>query len=222
MMTWTYEPLLLSKQQLPEARAVLARAFQDDPLMAFITPDPLRRARLLPGFFETTLRYCLRYGAVYTTPQLEGVACWLPPGNTTPKPWGILSSGIHVSPFLLGLGGLRRIALSEGYAVRLHAQLARGRHWYLWVLGVDPARQRKGVGSALVEVVLRQADDEGLPCYLETQNPRNLDFYRRFGFQVASQGAIPGGAGLQIWALLRAAAAAPRSSGSPPPTPTST
>jgi ribosomal protein S18 acetylase RimI-like enzyme len=201
-MTQIHKPVRLGDHQLQRACALLARAFHEDPLMIFVAPDGRRRARLLPGFFEMTVRYCLRYGVVYTTPELEGVACWLPPGNTTPTLGRILSVGIHVSPLLLGLSGLRRIGLTERYAAQVHERLMRGPHWYLWALGVDPACQGRGVGSALLTVVLQEAARQGQPCYLETQNARNVGYYEHHGFRVVSAEEIPGSRGLQMWAML--------------------
>lgn len=57
-----------------------------------------------------------------------------------------------------------------------------GPHWYLEVLGVRPASQGLGVGSALLQPALVRADRDRLPCHLETSDPANLAFYERFGF----------------------------------------
>jgi hypothetical protein len=41
-----------------------------------------------------------------------------------------------------------------------------------------------------------------LPCYLETENERNLPFYERHGFEVVSDGEVPK-RGLRVWAMVR-------------------
>lgn len=68
-------------------------------------------------------------------------------------------------------------------------------HWYLVPLSVRPEYQRRGLGSQLVRPILEQADREQLPCYLETSDPANVDYYRRFGFRVVNPtlATIPGG-----------------------------
>ncbi|WP_170293078.1 GNAT family N-acetyltransferase [Thermogemmatispora aurantia] len=199
------EPMLLSAEKAAEACQVLARAFQHDPLMVFVLPEERRRAVVLPGLFSMTVHYCLRYGQVYASPGLEGIACWLPPGETTPTLERLLSIGLRFSPLRVGLGGLWRIGLAERYAARQHALHTHGPHWYLWALGVDPPYQGQGIGSALLKVVFQQADARHLPCYLETQNPRNVGFYERHGFRVVSETPIPHGQGLRLWAMLREA-----------------
>jgi ribosomal protein S18 acetylase RimI-like enzyme len=59
----------------------------------------------------------------------------------------------------------------------------REEHWYLALLVADPMVWRRGIGTALVEPGLERIDDDGLPCYLETQKEANLAYYRRFGFE---------------------------------------
>ncbi|MBX5452108.1 GNAT family N-acetyltransferase [Thermogemmatispora sp.] len=205
------EPILLPAEQAIDACQVLARAFQHDPLMAFVLPNERRRAALLPALFRVTVHYCLRYGQVYASPGLEGIACWLPPDHTTPTLGRLLSVGLRFPPLRLGPRGLWRLGLTERYAAQQHAFHTHGPHWYLWALGVDPPYQGQGIGSALLRVVCQQADAHHLPCYLETQNPRNVGFYERHGFQVVSETAIPHGQGLRLWAMLREAQPSPGS-----------
>ncbi len=57
-------------------------------------------------------------------------------------------------------------------------------------------------GVALIRQVLARADAEGLPCYLESANPRNLPFYKRHGFEVVVEGELPG-EGPPLWTMKR-------------------
>ena len=77
---------------------------------------------------------------------------------------------------------------------------------YLLFLGVEPGQRGQGIGSLLIKPVLKRADEENLPCYLETMKEVNLAFYGKHGFRVADEKQIPNG-GPHIWALLRAAGA---------------
>ena len=79
---------------------------------------------------------------------------------------------------------------------------ARLTFWYLLTLGVDPPRQGRGIGSALMRPVLTRADAEGLPCYLETEKERNVRFYGKHGFEVVAQGEGPAG-GPAFWTMKR-------------------
>jgi predicted N-acetyltransferase YhbS len=74
-------------------------------------------------------------------------------------------------------------------------------HWYLAVLGTDPAHQNRGVGAALVGPVLAQCDAQGLGGYLESSKEHNIPYYRRFGFVVTGQIDLPRGP--SIWPMWR-------------------
>ena len=188
--------------QSSQVSEVLARAFQNDPLLKYLVPDDARRVRLLPSFFSLVVRYCLRYGEVYTNETLEGVACWLAPGNTMPTIGRMLRIGVHVSPLQFGWAGLRRFMAVAAYTDAIHMRVAWGQHWYLWALGVDPSYQGRGIGGVLIQPVLARANATRLPCYLETENKRNVAFYQKYGFEVISEGEVPNG-GLRVWAMLR-------------------
>src|SRR5437016_1223352 len=124
-------PIRLPAHHLDQASEVMAQAFQNDPMLQYLVPDDARRTRLLPSFFGTVVRYCLCYGEVYTTDTLDGVACWLPPGNTMPTIGRMLRIGIHVSPLQLGWAGIRRYMTLATYTDAVHKHFAPGQHWYL-------------------------------------------------------------------------------------------
>ena len=76
-------------------------------------------------------------------------------------------------------------------------------HWYLPLIGVDPAQQRKGYGSALLQHALRECDRDHAPAYLESSNPANIPLYERHGFRVLA--TIQVGTSPPIFPMLRAA-----------------
>ena len=196
------EIIRLLTKQARDAATVLARAFHNDPLMKYLIPDEARRAGWLPSLFSIVARYSLAYGEVYTTPALDGVACWLPPGETNPPFLRLARIGRRSPPLGMGLAGLRRYLRVAHYIEGIHSRMAPQTHWYLWALGVEPARQGRGLGGLLIQPVLARAGLENRPCYLETMNSANLPFYERHGFQVVSAGEAPG-SHLRIWAMLR-------------------
>jgi ribosomal protein S18 acetylase RimI-like enzyme len=58
---------------------------------------------------------------------------------------------------------------------------------HLQFLGTLPACQGKGIGSQLIKIGIKRADNLNLPCYLESSNPKNVPFYKRHGFVVAEE-----------------------------------
>ena len=58
-------------------------------------------------------------------------------------------------------------------------------HWYLPLIGIDPAQQGKGYGGALLQHALIACDRDGSLAYLESTNPRNIPLYERHGFETS-------------------------------------
>ena len=74
-------------------------------------------------------------------------------------------------------------------------------HWYLPLIGVDPACQGAGHGTELMRHALRRCDADHKLAYLESSNPRNIPFYERLGFE--RLGVIQAGTSPQIVPMLR-------------------
>ena len=113
----------------------------------------------------------------------------------------LFRAGLALTPLKFGLSAMGRF-LAANHVEKLRAQLAPEPHWYLWVIGVEPERQGRGLGSSLVEPMIAQADADGLPCYLETHKERNIAFYEKHGYNVVHSGNVPGG-GPAYWCLKR-------------------
>jgi GNAT superfamily N-acetyltransferase len=73
--------------------------------------------------------------------------------------------------------------------------------WYLPLIGVDPAHQGRGCGSALLQYALARCDRDGIPAYLESSNPRNISLYLRHGFEI--MGHIQAGSSPTMVPMLR-------------------
>jgi ribosomal protein S18 acetylase RimI-like enzyme len=190
----------LEREQLGEASDVLARAFHDDPAWVWLIPDPDRRARLLPWLFR--VGFDVTAADVWSTAgTVLGAARWLPPGRPAmrvgPTLRALVSTPLH-------LGAATGAFLAYGRAVeQLRAEVARGPHWYLAGIGVDPSAQGRGVGSALLQPGVAAAAGEGLPAVLLTNNEANLPFYEGHGFQVVRTARTPQN-GPDAWAMVRA------------------
>ena len=199
----TFEPVPLTAGQVREAGEVLARAFFHDPFFVYALPDPERRRRVLAAWCTDFVRYGYDFGEVYTTPgQVRGVAVWLPPGRSRITPWRALRAGWLWTLFRLGMGSLLRL-LRAGMAFgRLYRHVDLSRQWHLSWLGVDPAYQRQGIGSALMQPILARADAGGVACSLATFTEENVRFYQRRGFRVVAEGTIARH-GPHVWIMQR-------------------
>jgi GNAT superfamily N-acetyltransferase len=188
--------------QRDRAARLLARAFFDDPVLRHIHPDDAARMAWSIRFFDVMAGVGQLQGRLLEVEDGAGVAIWLPPGHQDPSTWtylraGFLGFALH-TPAAVRRRGLRFLA----FARSLRRRCTTGPHGYLPYLAVDPARQGQGLGTRLLRQVLRQADDGGFPCYLETPTERTLSLYRWHGFEVVDQGDVEEG-GPRLWAMLR-------------------
>ncbi len=193
----------LGDAQIPAAAATLARAFHDDPLMLYAIPDPAERARLLPEVYARMVRFGTLAGEVYVTAgALDGVALWLPPNAKWTRE-NIEASGMHLMSSLIGADAYQRYREVVGREWQARERDMTGACWYLFLLGVEPSRQRRGLGGAMMRPVLERAGVEQVACYLETENQRNVAFYLKQGFEMIVNGEEAGASGVRFWTFRR-------------------
>ncbi|MEU5872134.1 GNAT family N-acetyltransferase [Glycomyces sp. NPDC047369] len=146
---------------------VLAAAFAADPLAAWLFPDEGRRAAYQEGFHRSLLGHP---GAEAYAAGDEGASIWLR-----------LDAGERLGTGDAPPGGPLARLFALGAALDARHPVDRP-HVYLAVMGVVPASQGRGIGSALLRHGLALADRDGLPAYLEASSPGSRALYLRHGF----------------------------------------
>ncbi len=198
--------IALDKNQIKAAGEVLGRALRDDPVSVHDIPDKEKRHAVMKYVFQMTSCLGVKFGETHaTSPNLEGIAVWLPYINKEFKM--ILNIGCLLKSkiYKMGSQASKRIKPIEEYNTKVHREFAPSDHWYLQTLGVEPIHQGKGYGSLLMEFMLEKIDNsKPLPVFLETSTEINVKFYKRFGFEVMKEGIIPD-TDVEQWYLLRSA-----------------
>ncbi|MFI0263080.1 GNAT family N-acetyltransferase [Streptomyces sp. NPDC017056] len=183
---------------LDDARPVsrtLARAFDDDPMMRWFFPDDSSRDAGLNRYFTTLFtRQYAHHGVCERTDA--AAAFWVPPeGQEKAVP------DAETIQELQDILGDRALLFRDAVeAAAKHTPTEP--HWYLAVIGADPAAQGQGHGAALLRSGLAKADAAGLPAYLESSKLANLPVYEHFGFTVREEIQLPGG-GPVLWSMRR-------------------
>lgn len=194
----------LSKVQIKPAAETFARALQNDPLFNYFISDHSER-KALSHALQLMTRFGVMYGEVYaTSPNLEAVAVWFPSEKAKMTLWKMIRIGeLSLIPFYFKFGKvISRMMSYNEYAFKVHDHHAPFRHWYLFLIGVDPSFQGKGCASRLLKPMLARIDQEHFPCYLETQNEENVPVYEHFGFKVVEEDTIPR-TDVNHWGMLR-------------------
>jgi ribosomal protein S18 acetylase RimI-like enzyme len=192
----------LAASEVSPAAGVLARAFRDNPGMVTAIPDvtPERRLVLLEPCMDGFVRSVLRYGEVEVVEdagKIVAVSLSYAPG-AFPAP--LLSTFIQArGPVAAGIRTALRFARLDHEMHKVHPRYP---HWYLWFLGVEPERQGQGLGSELLRSLSAKAENDRVPCYLETDKPSSVKLYERHGFHVQSEVVLQK-IELRLWLMKR-------------------
>ncbi|MGH7784124.1 MAG: GNAT family N-acetyltransferase, partial [Candidatus Binatia bacterium] len=73
-------------------------------------------------------------------------------------------------------------------------------HVHLGPIGVSPATQGMGIGTALMDHYINHLTKEHTAGYLETDRRENMEFYKKFGFVVEREESL---IGTPIWYMWR-------------------
>lgn len=183
----------------------IVEGFSTDPAARWMYPDSQQYWQHFPSFVKAFAGAAFEHCSVDLVDGYLAAAFWLPPG-------------IH--PDEEAMEKLIRTTVPESdqaSVFELFEQMDRFHpaesHWYLPMIGVDPAHQGKGYGSALLQHALARCDREDKIAYLESTSPSSLRLYQRHGFELI--GTIQVGSSLELFPMVRK----PRQSGvAPEPT----
>ncbi|MFE6688980.1 GNAT family N-acetyltransferase [Streptomyces sp. NPDC057743] len=183
-------------EDLPRAVRTLGRAFAHYAFTrhTIAVDDHLTRLERFNELFVS--RIGLDHGQVWVTDDCAAIAVW-----TTPQTANAGDVFAEIGPRLAEISGDRRQAAAEAEAaMRPHRPTEPV--WFLGSVGVDPERQGRGLGAAVIRPGLHAANEAGVPAFLETSDERNVRFYERLGFEVTATYPLPGG-GPRTWAMTR-------------------
>ncbi len=193
---------MLPAAELKRLAQIAAAGFFDDPVMSWVFPDVTLRLEQLEVAFSSVLETNQRRDGVLGTAGDASVAIWLPPDPPEAPAAPAAPADPEVEPTAEEAARAARVAelftpeIGERFAVlraAMEAAHPEEPHWYLGVLATVPSAQNRGLGAEAIRPVLERADAEGVPCYLESSNARNLAFYHRHGWVQTGRIDIPDG-----------------------------
>ncbi|MGF6597480.1 GNAT superfamily N-acetyltransferase [Paraburkholderia sp. GAS448] len=177
---------------------MLARAFANDPLAVHVFPDDEVRHQRLVAVYRFYLRIFSRSGVVVTNRDRNAASLWLPPGRYPLS----LAEHLRLLPRMAMATGLTARPSALHVLSHLEQMHPAGRtFWYLDVLGVEPVKQRTGLGGTLLKTGLDVCDEQGAASWLETAEPSNLPFYSAYGFEVLGASELRNGP--RVWSMWR-------------------
>jgi GNAT superfamily N-acetyltransferase len=170
-------------------------SFANDPVTRWLMPKACDYVTHAPVINQVFCGAAIDHQSAYKTKNIEGVAMWLPPG--------ILPDEEQFANLLFGVLPDQISDDAANFFISMAEYHPQEPCWYLAVLAVDPARQAQGYGGALMKEALAMVDQQAMPAYLESSNPRNISLYERHGFE--RMGEIQFGSSPVLTPMFRAA-----------------
>ena len=181
-----------TQSEIDQCVATIVLAFSGDPAARWAFSDPKTYFEIFPRFVKAFGGRAFEHGSAHHVPGCAA-ALWLPPGVEPDEETmvALIESAVAENDREAMFGVFEQMAA-------FHPQEP---HWYLPLIGADPAKQGNGHGSALLRHALAICDRDRMPAYLEASSPRNVPLYRRHGFEVL--GTVQAGNSPPITPMLR-------------------
>lgn len=186
--TFYRSPTPLRESELNEVSKVVAKAFLHTPsyVEIFRGSDEEKQYHL-QELFQRNLSMVQSKATnsihcYYTDDSRQELVCsfMLVPANLEFSLWDKIVHGLLTLLFIYGWTTFMRLIYGADHHDDLFAKIMQGRpHLQVQRMIVNPAMQGKGLGSKLLGEALKEADRQGLPVVLGTQEERNVTFYTR-------------------------------------------
>jgi ribosomal protein S18 acetylase RimI-like enzyme len=168
---------------IPQLIRTLTSAFREDPVTCWMFDEAGSRLPKLTRWMGFVLEVGLTRGHLYAAAEGKAVSLWSAPDVNVFDD----HSGARMVSLLQELIGERAGSVLGPLARVLGLRPITKPHFYLFMLGTHAEHQGQGLGARVLDPVLGRCDEQAIPAYLESSNPRNLPFYRRHGFEIVER-----------------------------------
>src|SRR6056297_1018319 len=141
----------------------LVMAFSSDPLVRWLYPNPQDYLEYFPELLRIFGGKAFEHGTADYVEDFAGSALWLPPE--------VHPDDEALAELLENSVPEERVDTAQAAFEALDEYHPDEPHYHFAAVGVDPTRQNKGYGSALIEDRLAKCDEADVPVYLESTNP---------------------------------------------------
>jgi ribosomal protein S18 acetylase RimI-like enzyme len=154
-------------------------SFKNDPHVSFLLEES-KNERKLDILIDYVVDQTFRQGEIYLSDDNNGVALWDFERNEKMSLHYIWRNLAFL--FRIGIKSVIRIVKSEAH---IHNNFRKyPRYCHLYMIGVLPEAQGKGLASTFMNPMLQTMKAKSIPVFLETANLRNVVIYKKKGFKI--------------------------------------
>ena len=162
----------INEKEIGAAAGLLAVAFIDDPMFSYFFKNRRTRADKAFYYMKYELLQCMNY--TYMGDENEFVAVYKKPGD---KDRPVPVSYMLKMPFRAGFAGIIKSLRYPAFANGLKKKYMPPGGGYLKLIAVKEEFRGRGIAKKAVAELSGNSE-----AYLETQNPINVEIYKKMGF----------------------------------------
>lgn len=159
---------------------ILTSSFDDNKSVNYVINQDKKRVQRIRSLMDYSFEVCYRFGDVFLSDDKNGCALIVLPDKKKTNLKSILLD-IKLITSCIGISNVNKAMARESKIKKLHPKELM---YYLWFIGVDPNKQNKGIGSSLLNEIIKEGTSKKRNIYLETSTVRNIPWYEKFGFKL--------------------------------------
>jgi ribosomal protein S18 acetylase RimI-like enzyme len=132
---------------------------------------------------EYSFEECFMFGEVFLSDDEKACALVLYPDKKRTTIKSILLD-MKLIFSCIGIENIKKALARESKIKQLQPKTTM---YYLWFIGVDPEFQNKGIGSMLLNEIIKDSKHKQRPIFLETSTLKNLPWYKKHGFLIYNE-----------------------------------
>lgn len=160
--------------------SILVSSFDDNKSVNYIIRQDSKRVERIKRLMEYSYDVCNLFGDIFLTEDKKGCALIVYPEKkkTTLKSL-LLDASLIIK--CTGFSNVKKAMKREAAVASVHPD---GLIYYLWFIGVNTVDQGKGIGTQLLDFIIKEGHAQNRIICLETSTKRNIPWYQKKGFQI--------------------------------------
>jgi GNAT superfamily N-acetyltransferase len=162
---------------------ILTRSFESNQSVNYIVQQDKERLGRVKYLMDYSFEVCYLFGDVFLSEDKKGCALVLYPDKKKTTFQTVLLD----IKLILNTVGLKNIKKTLSREKLIKEIQPKEPMYYLWFIGVDPNYQHTGIGTNLLEEIIKDSEQKKRPIYLETSSLKNLPWYEKFNFNIYNE-----------------------------------
>ena len=162
---------------------ILTKSFDTNQSVNYIAKQDGKRLKRISALMNYSFEVCYMFGDVFLSDDRKACALILYPDKKKTTLKSILLD-IKLIFSCIGIENIKKALARESKIKQLQPKELM---YYLWFIGVDPEYQNEGIGSILMDEIIKDSKHKQRPIFLETSTLKNLPWYKKYGFQIYNE-----------------------------------